>query len=438
MCGEICVVRSRLGVSTTGQRLSRKDPIKLAGQNAETPSNSHHNTTASCSTIAMTCLLPNEEISISPHRLWPLVKPVVSLLVAVISLFPSPEVLGQEQTPDQPDRYHLIQLVDPTTFLEKVNDTARRGYRLIAVTAAPGQSLAAIMERVEKPSARYSYISIPVRGTKSKYETAGKTKAEVSAQLNVAGAKGYRLCMTFGAEAPNLTMLESNSEPGQHYEYALTSPGVFGYFKTAEISGFLAAGYHWAGSVTTFLIFERAVESSSPPAGSKERLQAAPYHQFTFPENNFVRSNLPEKQLYKLAAQGARVVDFFGSPLQMILAMEETVPPSAPYQYIVLNTRNQASPLALHAKRSKVEATDLTRVGKQGFRLLRLSAPPPPFVMEKGPGSTVHFEYQFIIASRLSNVAEQLNSPSMSAFHVAKMVGSDEGFLVILERSDAE
>ena len=358
-------------------------------------------------------------------------------MVAVIFLFPSREVLAQEQTPDQPARYHLIQLVDPATFLEKVNDTARQGYRLIAINAASGRSLAAIMERVEEPLAHYNYLSIPVRGTKSKFETAGKTKAEVAEQLNAAGARGYRLCMTFG-EMPNLAVMESDSDPRQHYEYALTSPGSFGYFKKDEISGLLAAGYHWAAAATMFLIFERAVESNSPPAGPKEPPRAAPYHQFTFPENNVVRRDLPEKQLHKLAAEGARVVDFFGSSIQMVLAMEETVPPAAPYQYVILKPRNQASPLALHAKMSKVEAADLTRVGQQGFRLLRLSAGAPPFVMEKAPGNTTHYEYQLSIASRLSELAEQLNRPAMNAFHVAKMVGTDEGFLVVLERSDAE
>jgi hypothetical protein len=365
------------------------------------------------------------------------VKRIVSLLLAVLYFLPAQEVWTQEQSSDRPTRYHLIQLVDPATFLEKVNDTAHQGYRLTAINAASGRSLAAIMERVEEPLAHYSYLSIPVQGTKSKFETAGKTKAEVAKQLNAAGARGYRLCMTFG-EMPNLAVMESDSDPRQHYEYALTSPGSFGYFKKDEISGLLAAGYHWAGAATMFLIFERAVESNSAPAGPKEPPRAGPYHQFTFPENNVVRRDLPEKQLHKLAAEGARVVDFFGSPMQMVLAMEETVPAATPYQYVVLKPRNQASPLALHAKMSKVEAADLTRVGQQGFRLLRLSAPAPPFVMEKSPDSTMHYEYQFITASRLSELAEQLNGPGLSAFHVARMVGTDEGFLVVMERSDAE
>lgn len=360
---------------------------------------------------------------------------ILHLVIAVVSLLASRGVLAQEPTPDQPARYHLIQLVDPPSLLEKANDTAGHGYRLIAMSAGSG-SLAAIMEQVEEPSAHYNYVFVPVRSTKTKFATTGKTKTEVAEQLNAAGARGYRLCMTFG-EMPNLAVMESDSDPRQHYQYALASPGSFGYFKKDEISGLLAAGYHWAATATMFLIFERAVESNSPPAAPKEPPLAAPYHQFTFSENNVARHELPEKQLHKLAAEGARVVDFFGSSMQMVLAMEEPAPPAAPYQYVILKPRNQASPLAWHAKMSKVEAADLTRVGQKGFRLLRLSAPAPPFVMEKAPGSTTHYEYQLITASRLSELAEQLNRPGQSAFHVAKM-GTDEGFLVVLERSDAE
>ena len=307
------------------------------------------------------------------------------------------------------------------------------------MSPASGGTLAAIMERVEEPSAPYNYLSIPAHGTKSKYETAGKTKVEVAEQLNAAGAKAYRLRTTFGPSSnavSTLALMESNSDSRQRYEYALTSPGTFGYFKQDEISGLLAAGYHWAGAATTFLIFERAVETDSPPASPQEQPAATSPHRFTFPENNVIRSDLPEKQLRKLAAEGARVVDFFGSSMQMILAMEESVSPAAPYQYLVLKPRNQASPLSLRAKMSKVDAADLTRVGQQGFRLLRLSASAPPFVMEKAPGSSTHYEYQFITTFKLSELAEQLNSPELSAFHVAKMVGTDEGFLVILEKSD--
>jgi hypothetical protein len=64
---------------------------------------------------------------------------------------------------------------------------------------------------------------------------------------------------------------------------------------------------------------------------------------------------------------------------------------------------------ALRAKMSKVEAADLTRVAQQGFRFLRLSAPAPPFVMEKAPGSGEPYEYQFLTATTLPDLAEQLN-----------------------------
>jgi hypothetical protein len=87
---------------------------------------------------------------------------------------------------------------------------------------------------------------------------------------------------------------------------------------------------------------------------------------------------------------------------------------------------------------SKVETADLTNAGQQGFRLLSLSAPAPPFVMEKAPGNTTHYEYQSITATRLAELAEQLNGPGTNSFHVAKLAATDEGFLVVLEKSDAE
>jgi hypothetical protein len=369
------------------------------------------------------------------------VKRIVRLILAVIFLLPATGIPAQQQTPDQPSRYHLLQLVDPVTFLEKINDTADQGYRLTALSSASGGTLAAIMERVEEPSAHYHYLAIALHGTKSKYETPGKTKVEVAEQLNAAGAKAYRLSTMFSPSstaASTLALMESNSDPRQHYEYALTSPGTFGYYKQDEISGLLAAGYHWAGAATTFLIFERTIETDSPPASPQEQPAATSHRRLTFPENNVIRRDLPEKQLRKLAAQGARVVDFFGSPMQMILAMEEFVSPAAPYQYLVLKPRNQASPLSLRANMSKVEAVDLTHLGQQGFRFLRLSAPAPPFIMEKAPGSSAHYEYRFITTFKLVELAEQLNSPELGAFHVAKMVGTDEGFLVIVEKSDGE
>jgi hypothetical protein len=359
------------------------------------------------------------------------VKRIVSLLGAVVFLL-SPDIPAQQRIADQPPRYHLIQVVE-ATFLEKVNDTARQGYRLIAMTAVPG-SFVAIMERADQTPAHFNYLAVPVRGTKNKYETAGKTKTEVAQQLNAAGEKGYRLRMTLG----NLVVMESNSDPATHYQYALTSPGGFGYFKKDEISDLISAGYQWSATAITFLIFEKALDSNNSHDASETRPHAVPYSRFTFPENNIVRRDLPEKQLHKLASEGARVVDFFGSPMQMILAMEETVPPAPPYQYIVLKPRNQASPLALHAKMSKVEAADLSSAGQQGFRLLSLSAPAPPFVMEKSPGSTKHYEYQLITATRLAELAEQLNGPGTDGFHVAKLAATDDGFLVVLEKSDAE
>jgi hypothetical protein len=157
---------------------------------------------------------------------------IICLLVAVTSFLSPLELLAQEHSPEQTARYHLIQLVDPVSFLEKVNDSASKGYRLIAITVTPG-SMVAVMERIEQASMRYNYLSIPVHSGKSKFETPGKTKTRIAEELNAAGAKGYCLRFTF----PNLAVMETSKDARQHYEYVLTAPGGFGYFKKDEISG---------------------------------------------------------------------------------------------------------------------------------------------------------------------------------------------------------
>jgi hypothetical protein len=117
------------------------------------------------------------------------VKVIFILFLAVISLPSAREIRAQEQTSNHPARYHLIQLVDPTTFLDKVNETADQGYRLVTISPAAGQGIFAILERVEESLPRYSCLSILVRSTTSKFASTGIMKSEVTQQLNAAGAK---------------------------------------------------------------------------------------------------------------------------------------------------------------------------------------------------------------------------------------------------------
>jgi|SRR5579859_4259958 len=370
-------------------------------------------------------------------------KRIVVLLASTLIILCPRNAYTQEHSTDQPARYHLIQVVDPHTFVEKINEAADQGYRVIAMSHGGVQSLSAIMERVENTSESYNYLSVPV--PVPKFATSGKVKTEFEEKLNAAGAKGYQLRMTFGASGEgilDLAIMESNSGPHQLYEYALVTPrGLFGYYSNDQLARLIAAGYRWAGTAGgpqqgPLIIFEKLRGASGSQGSSPGKGPDAAHQRFNFPENNIIRSHLPEKELRKLAAEGARVVDFFGSPKQMILAMESTIPPSAPCEYVVLKNKNLASPLALKAKMSEVEADDLTRAGRQGFRMLRLSATGPPFVMEKLPGSATHYEYQFVSSSLLPKLAEQLNDASLAGFHVAKMESFGDNLLVIMERTD--
>jgi len=353
------------------------------------------------------------------------------VLAVVTSFSLSPEVPAQEQTPNHPARYQLIQAVDET-FFDKVNDRASQGYRLGALTAAP-TSLVGIMEHMEEPSPHFNYLPVLVRAVKHKHGTIWKVREEITDRLNEAGEKGYRLHMT----VRDMAVMESSSDSKQHYQYAVTLPGGFMSFKKDDLPGLLAAGYHWAGAAITFAILERIEGPDKPHENSEPTSNTNPDRRLTFAENNFAINELPEKQLYKLASGGARVVDAFGTLRVSVVAMEETIPPSAPYEYVVLKPRNEALPLVERVKMSKVEAADVNRAAQQGFRLLSLTAPVPPFVMEKAPGSTRHYEYQFITASKLPELADQLNGSGMSRFHIAKLTTTEEGFLVVMEKSDA-
>jgi hypothetical protein len=360
------------------------------------------------------------------------VKRIVSLLAVVTFFSLSPEVPAQEQTPSHPARYQLIQALDET-FFEKVNDRASQGYRLSALTAAP-TSLVAIMEHMEEPSPHFNYLPVLIRPVKHKHGTIWKVREEITERLNEAGEKGYRLHMT----VRDIAVMESTSDSKQHYQYAVTLPGGFMSFKKDDLPGLLAAGYHWAGAAITFAIFERTEGSAPAQRSSEPTSKGNPDRRFTFAENNFAISELPEKQLYKLASGGARVVDVFGTLRVSVVAMEETIPPSAPYEYVVLKPRNEALPVVERVKMAKVEAADVNRAAQQGFRLLSLTAPVPPFVMEKTPGRTKHYEYQFVTASKLPELADQLNRAGMSSFHIAKLTTTEDGFLVVMEKSDAQ
>jgi hypothetical protein len=367
-----------------------------------------------------------------------------ALLACAIILALGGEFQGQARTPDLAPRYCLIQAADSYSFLEKINEVSGQGYRLIAVTQAAGQSLSAIMERIEDSFERYKYVSVPALNSKQRFATPRKVRADVTAQINDAAGKGYHLRVTFPSTRgvlPDVVLMESNSRSEQSYKYALISPDRLASHKNLELSGLSAAGFQWTTTTSmlyggALLLFERAPDASVSTA-SLESQPVAALKRFYFPENDVIRSQLPERQLRKLAGEGTRLVDFFGSPMQWVLAMQDIRPPTPPYEYVVLTHKGAASPpLAQHARASKVDAADLTGLGQQGFRLLRLSPPAPPFVMEKAPGSVKRYEYQFVTSPRLPDLAKRLNSPALADFHIVKLESLTDGLMVILEKTE--
>lgn len=367
-----------------------------------------------------------------------------ALLLGIVCVFFPPVAKSQEPVSNEFPRYCLVQVVDSNTFLEKINEAAAQGYRLVAATQAPSQGFSAILEKSESIAERHSYLLIPLLSSQRAHTGPGRVRTEVAEHLNTAAAKGFHLAMTLGSgqtDMPGMALMESNPASQRLYEYALVAPNGFGSYKNSEILRLTASGYRWiaGGSILfggSLLFFEKPSEPSGGSGSPAPQTRAASLKRIDFSQNNVVLSSLPEKQLHKSAVGGARLTDFFAYPPQTVLAMKETSTPQVPYEYVVLKPKKMASPSAGRARMQMVEASDLTALGQQGFRMLRLSVPVPPFVMEKAPGDSRLYEYQFASSPKVSELAEKLNSSGLAAFHVAKMENTDDGLVVVMEKTD--
>src|SRR5579863_2789421 len=91
-------------------------------------------------------------------------------------------LVAQDQKPEALPRYRLIQVVDPSTLQEKINEAAGEGYRLAGVAPASGGTTVAVLERNSRPQDVFSYTLLT-----------GKGDAALQENLNNAGTKGFRL-----------------------------------------------------------------------------------------------------------------------------------------------------------------------------------------------------------------------------------------------------
>lgn len=360
----------------------------------------------------------------------------------ILGLCFSPVGKAQERRADAFPRYRVIQAADPKTFLEEINGAAGQGYQLAGATEALDQFLSAVLERGESTPERRTYLLIRLAGSQGKPAKPGKVKAEVADRLESAAAKGFHLAMMIGsarALVPGMALMESNTASQGLYEYAVVAPGRFGQYKNVEILRLAAAGYRWVATSSTrgsLLFFEKLPGASGSPGAAVGRASTSSLKRIDFPDDNMVCAELPGKQPYKSATGGARAVHFFAYPPQMLSAMMQTSMPQAPNEYVVVKPRNSGPPTAVRARMPQVGASDLTELGQEGFRMLRLNSAAPPFVMEKARGDIRHYEYEFASSPKVSELTEKLNSPSLAAFHLAKMEVGEYGLLVVMEKSD--
>ncbi len=351
-----------------------------------------------------------------------------------------PALHAQEPKPDLPPRYRLIQVIEASTVQEKINEAAGEGYRLVRLASVPGGTLAAIMEKVGSPSDPYEYVFHEVKAS-----LRHPAHVDLQEQLNARGAQGFHLHTTLDAEFvggiriskrppfPGLLVMEKPPGPPSPSQYEVLLQGLesFSEKKTASL---IDQGFRLAQPASlwrSILIFEKIPETQGSGAAQGAQRSMHSSQGYRFLVNRLNRHTLPEKQLLKAAAEGARVVAIFRlGEGPVTAAMEPTAGLPAPYEYLVIKRERLNSALALKLKMSEVGEEDLNRAGENGFQLFQQNSLFFPFVMEKAPGSTKRFQYRLLESARLSELSQRLEEASGQGYHVVAMSGMMDGTAV--------
>ncbi len=366
------------------------------------------------------------------------------LLVGVVFFgFGIGNLRAQEPKPEASPRYRLIQVVGLSTLQEKINEAAGGEYRLLYMTLAPGDSLAAIMEKAGTPSSPYQYIFLDLKFSR-------KISNEFSEQLSQFAAEGFHL-HTILSPAPfrfatyvpkDLLVMEKPPGAPDHPQYEVLSQtlGGMGSFNQKKIASLVDQGYVMVQSawlLKSFLIFEKRSQTKNTVSAAAAPQSPHPSQGFRFLGSD--PYSIPEKEIQKDARQGSRVVAVMHlNEYSSAAATVQTASPSGPYEYLVIKMPQRSKTAAALREKEDIQAAedDLNRAGEKGFRLFQQNSLFEPFLMEKAPGSTKRFLYRFMVFPNLAGFSEKLEEVSSQGYQVVAMSGLGEGIAAIMEKSE--
>jgi hypothetical protein len=368
---------------------------------------------------------------------------------------------AQANNPDESLRYRLIQVVETTVLVDKVNEAAKDGYRLTGVAPASGGTTVAVLEKTADPQNAYSYLLL-----------GGKGDPALAQSLNEAGAKGYRLVsrnVALDWRSPVPLQLRTvvawmEKPPGpatKVVEYSVIPFGVKSAMKATlnpkywadlnpldyvkpEVTLQQEQGFRLVRIVSgVALIFERSDDSNiQPPASSSRssvRAQADAFHSLTS-----LRGSKLQRKLQEQAAGGYCIVD-----------MDPEAPPVWPSILLDKSESASAGGTANPCAYEVLEKRDLgedefNQEGARGFRLVPqslnlygLNQLDPRrrvdvnAVFEHSSAANLGFHYREIAAVRLPDLADKLEQAGAEGYRAVKVDGLRDGsILVVMEKSE--
>jgi hypothetical protein len=367
---------------------------------------------------------------------------------------------AQASNPENSPRYRLVQVVETTVLLDKVNEAAKDGYRLAGVAPASGGTMVAVLEKTADPQNTYSYVLL-----------GGKGDPALAQSLNEAGAKGYRLvsrnvALDWRSPVPLqlrtvVAWMEKPPGPATKVEYSVIPFGVKSAMKATlnpkywadlnpldyvkpEVTRQQEQGFRLVRIVSgVALIFERSDDSNTQPPASSSRSSVGAQAD-VFRSLTSLRGSKMQRKLQEQAAGGYCIVD-----------MDPEAPPVWPS--ILLDKSESASAVGTAnlcayevLEKRDLGETDFNQEGGRGFRLVPQSLNlyglyqldprrrvDVNAVFEHSSAANLGFHYQDIAAARLSDLAEKLEEAGAEGFRAVKVDGFKDGsILVVMEKSE--
>jgi hypothetical protein len=298
------------------------------------------------------------------------------------------------------NQYTVIKTEDGEPFINRVNELADLGYRVLFV------SRYTVLRRDAIPPDTYRYLRVEVSGGPKQF----------SNWINEQGARGYRW-------VPSTDLLEKAPHP-RNYEY-LYRPHTA---KANELSSLVEQGFHPLqttyfshpfGSSTPEMFFERDLDAPGPAATPEVGKNIA--------VSDAMRSSKVMMRVDELARQGYRVRGPHPSAKGggVALLLEKCQPECAGrYQYRKFAVKDAA----------QVE-TDLNALGTDGFQVLPASLEGRLYVVERDTRDTKKFVYRVLdpadlpaLELALNAAAQQGYEPIQFAWHIGWSV---HGFLLL-------